>query len=210
MRELDFMKRTLTLMILLSATGCISGSGKDDRRTRGTGVDGPAANSPAKGGEDDEGDGSATDRSTLHLKNGDLLAQSLFRTLGRGKSQAVDTGRDLFDTYRQNFGGTRDLRLGEIHADSPSVGYVLALGILADNAAKVCAAQTAAKNPEAAACGCADHETALAMMERAMPFADFEGPAQAEVVDAFAAACEKDAASAIFSLISSLSFAAKL
>jgi hypothetical protein len=148
----------------------------------------------------------------IQLKSGSMLAQSIFRTLGRGKTlRNQDLGKvDLMDEYKQNLGGTSNLRIGEIYADSPSASYMLALSIVANNAAKVCTEDTANYSQDASLCDCSDPATAEAMLKRALPYLSFEDEKVKTVSSAFALECAKDSYGAIASLISSLAFAARL
>ena len=195
------------LVFGLAVTSCT----KTDRRNeRGQHRDQNATQeTPAEGGDTQEESGV----KVLKLKSSDMLAQSIYAALGPGKTfKREESGevRDLMFDFRRNFGGTSSLRLGEVYADSPSVAYVLALGIVGMNAGTICQELLTKSDPESANCRCGDEPSAKAMITRALPFLDMKSDEAKAVVSDLAAQCAKDPAGAIGALVSSLAFAARI
>ena len=188
--------------LFLFSLGCMKG-GRFDRRDPDLG-----AEAPPQAGKPASGDG-------IKLKGANLLAQSLFQTLGPNKDlkPGGEGGKDthLFDNYSQNFGNTDGLRFGEIYPDSPSAGYFLALAIIADNAARICQTELGNATPSGprSLCRCNTAEDARAMLDRAVPSAGFSQGANQDLVKKFQERCQADYIGAVSSLVSSLAFAVR-
>lgn len=149
-----------------------------------------------------------TSTDGLRLKGVGLLAQSLYQTLGAKKNISANNGNeDLFATYSQNFGNSDGLRFGEVYADSPSTSYMLALAILAGNAAVRCEEEIT--QGTGTQCQCNTTQSGSSMLRRAFPKIDFNDQSRAGLVEHFVDTCKKDYRSAISSLISSIGFAAR-
>jgi hypothetical protein len=144
----------------------------------------------------------------IRLKGTALLSQALSQTLGPQKDINVNDGDEhLLETYSNNFGNTNGLSFGEIYADVKSsnlkmTGYMMALNIIAYNAALRCASE---KN--AGLCQCDTEETAAAMLGRAIPYRGFCSDENDNYVEDFAALCKENGINAISALISSTAFA---
>lgn len=144
----------------------------------------------------------------LQLKSADLLRQSIYQTLGRGKTLKVSERgltSDITDEFSGNFGGTSGLRFGEIYADSPSTSYLLALAVVADHAANRCV-----EDKSEVLCQCDTEESAQKMLNRALPFFDTSLPESQAIVKTFRDACLADQTAALTSLLGSLAFAARI
>lgn len=193
---------SLSVALVLLFPGCMK-DGRFDRRDPDLG-----AEQPAQGGKPTGGDG-------IKLKGANLLAQSLFQTLGPNKDlkPGGEGGKDthLFDNYTQNFGNTDGLRFGEIYPDSPSAGYFLALAIIADNAARICQTELGNASPSGpkSLCRCSTADDARAMLDRAVPSAGFNQGSNQELVKKFQERCQADYIGAVSSLVSSLAFAVR-
>lgn len=195
--------------IALALTGCGPRDNPDDpgRSQASDASEDTTASDDATPAEDDDA------MEDLQLKGVNLLGQSLFATLGPRKdlSGLTDTEGEplsLLEIYAGVFGHTKGLRFGKVFADGPSTAYFLALAILADNAAAKCQEeQWIGGASYAGPCRCDTHDTAQAMLQRAIPFIDFEG--QQDLVTEFALGCHGDYRATVASLVASISFAVK-
>ncbi len=204
------MKIYAQILLSLGAAALVACTATTHQNRRGDAAAG-GGSGPGEAAADSSADGSAA--KELKLKSTDILAQSIFAALGPGKTLKKSDGagtRDLMADFSRNFGGTTSLRLGEVYADSPSVAYILALGIVGTNAGAVCKDQLAKKDPEGDKCRCDDAPSANAMISRALPFLDMDTDDSRGLVDELTAQCLKDPAAAVSSLISSLAFAARI
>ena len=202
--------RMLILALIFYVSACEKNDDKDKRTQK----------DPEKAGAQPEGTETATPESpsgntlnpsaSIQLKSSDMIAQSIYATLGRGKTLRNDgqTTTDVTEEFKKNFGGTSGLRLGEIYADSPSTSYLLALTIVAELAARRCMEDINAGNGEL--CQCSTKEDADAMLKRALPHLNFTDAALSSISDQFSSTCAQDPEGAITSLIGSLAFATRI
>jgi hypothetical protein len=189
------------LALALAACTTLKKDKKDDRKNEPV-----AGTATPPAGQDPAAPPASGDGAVLKLKGTTLLAQALYSTLGSGKN-INDNNEDLFDLYSQNLGKTEGLRFGEIYPDSPSASYLLALTIIADNAARRCQDEIATGKGNL--CHCETGDQAKAMMARAFPFAGFDKGEHADVTARFAELCAKNYVAAVSAIISSVGFAAK-
>ncbi len=202
--------RMLILAFLFYLSGCEKNDEIDKRTinekekaaaqpdgTQKENIEKPGGNTPAP-------------EANIQLKSSDMIAQSIYSTLGRGKTLRNDgqTITDVTEEFKKNFGGTAGLRLSEIYADAPSTSYLLALTIVAELAARRCMEEISAGEGEL--CQCNTKENAESMLKRALPHLNFTDPALTGVSEQFTTTCATDPEGAITSLIGSLAFATRL
>jgi hypothetical protein len=204
------LMRMLILALLFYLSGCeknddIDKRTKNEKEKAAAQPDGTEKESPERPGGNPPAPG-----ANIQLKSSDMIAQSIYSTLGRGKTLRTDgqSTTDITEEFKKNFGGTAGLRLGEIYADAPSTSYLLALTIVAELAARRCMEEINAGNGEL--CQCNTEENAEAMLKRALPHLNFADPALTDVSDQFTTTCASDPEGAITSLIGSLAFATRL
>ena len=143
---------------------------------------------------------------TFRLKGTSLLLSSLNYTLGAGKDRDINNMEtSIFTRYGGQFGSTDGLSFGETYSDLKSetlkmTGYMMALNIVARNAALLCSSEDGAAD-----CQCDTEATSSAMLARAIPYRGF-CPGD-EYVTEFAKLCQADNVGAITALVSSTAFA---
>lgn len=176
--------------------------GEDSKNTDGSDKD-PLAPPPDKCG------GSAHDNSAavVRLKSADMMAKSLRDTLGPGKDiNAFNNRENLIELYKSQLGTAQGLAFGDTFADSKTedlamTGYMLALNIVAINAARQCYSDRSEE-----LCKCDTPESAAAMLTRALPWRN-SCPSDDPLVATFAELCREDSIQALTALISSVAFA---
>ena len=166
---------------------------------------------------DDERDPDLSDETTaattLRLKGAVRLAAAINFTFGPGKDlsyteQVNGEPASEVELFAASFGQNEGLAFGKTFADKmgpESTGYFMALAGVGFTVAPRCF--DALGNQDGALCECRDNDSARSMLQRAVPFLDWELSEYDSLVTTFREGCQNDYIPTVTTLVSSMAFA---
>lgn len=192
-----------TLVVLLTSVFLVQACGSANKKSRSDG-DGSVSADAEKTGSD----APAGVETSIRLLDASGLAVKLESTVGSNKSSnASNPSENLFETYISNFGTREGLSFGDLGADKMNesnlmVNYMLALNIVAYNAALLCEA-----GGKKGLCDCSSADKSEGLLRRIAPYLSFSGAAEKELASEFANLCGQDYVRAMAASLSSVAFA---